>query len=76
MFCFVCFIITVRRRKIFFWKQMLVSFGVDFPLCAKHNPPLHTGDGKLPPGTRCGAGCLRSLGRDTHLTSFVFHSVM
>lgn len=55
---------------------MLVSFGVDFPLYTKHNPPLHAGDGKLPPGTGFGAGCLRSLGRDTHLTSFVFHSVM
>ena len=43
MFCFVWYIITVRQRKIFFWKQMLVSFGVDFPLYAKHNPPLHAG---------------------------------
>lgn len=56
MFCFVWYIITVRQRKIFFWKQMLVSFGVDFPLYAKYT----WRDGKLPPGTCLGLAALEA----------------
>lgn len=73
--CFVLFVslLQLDEGKYFFWKQMLVTLGLMSPvrLLNTQLSPARRRQG-FPSGT----SCLRSVGRDTHLTSFVFHSVM